>query len=206
MTPPKDRSRTDKRERILAAAVKVFAERGFYNAKVSQVAAEAGVADGTIYLYFKNKDDLLISAFEDRMSWINSRLTNELETRQPPVDRLRRFFAMHLLLAVHSRDLAEFITVELRQSARFIKEYKNPKFAEYLNILRGLIVEGQQQGAFRRDVDARIVTRALFGMLDEVMLTLVLSRKTPTEEQVAFYVDQLEKVVLQGLLLNPDAS
>lgn len=197
---PRERTRQDKRERILAAAVKVFAERGFYNAKVSQVASEAGVADGTIYLYFKNKDDLLIETFEDRMNWINERLREGIQDERSPLENLRHFVRMHLMLAIHARDLAEFITVELRQSSKFLKEYKNTKFAEYLNILVGLITRGQESGLFRGDLDARLAARAIFGMLDEVMLTLVLARKQPTEEQIVQHAEQVERLVLGGLL------
>ena len=70
---------SEKRERILESALSVFARKGFYNAKVSEIAQAAGVADGTIYLYFKSKDNLLISLFEDRMSWLIQRLAAELE-------------------------------------------------------------------------------------------------------------------------------
>ena len=69
----------DKRQRILDAALKVFAERGYYNAKVAEVARQAGVADGTIYLYFENKDDLLINLFEDRMDFLIRRLREDLD-------------------------------------------------------------------------------------------------------------------------------
>lgn len=205
-TPTRERARHDKRERILAAAVKVFAERGFYNAKVSQVASEAGVADGTIYLYFKNKDDLLIETFEDRMQWINERLREGIVEERSALENLRHFVRMHLLLAVHARDLAEFITVELRQSSKFVKEYKNTKFIEYLNILAGVIIRGQEEGVLRPDIDARLAARALFGVLDEVMLTLVLARKQPTEEQIDQHAAQDELLHLGGLLAGNPAQ
>src|SRR5438105_8505067 len=119
-----------KRERILDAAVRVFAEKGFYGAKVSEIAREAGVADGTIYLYFKSKDDLLISLFEDRMAQINSALREKLATEPNALGKLRRFIEMHLELVETRRELVEVLTVELRQSSKFMREYKNPKFGE----------------------------------------------------------------------------
>src|SRR4051812_27342475 len=99
----------DKRERILDAAVKVFAREGFYNAKVSQIASAAGVADGTIYLYFKSKDDLLISLFEDRMEAINANLRKALEAETSAIARLRRVVSLHLQLVAEDRHLAEVI-------------------------------------------------------------------------------------------------
>ncbi|MFB6374312.1 MAG: TetR/AcrR family transcriptional regulator, partial [Bradymonadaceae bacterium] len=126
----------DKRQRILEGALTAFAQKGFYNPKVSEIADEADVADGTIYLYFENKDDLLISLFEDRMEWIITRLQKELgEVEGGIVAKVRRFVELHFQLAVENPELAEFITVELRQSAKFIKEYDNPKFGDYLGIL-----------------------------------------------------------------------
>src|SRR5262245_16700691 len=121
-----------KRERILDAAVRVFAQEGFYNAKVSQIAQEAGVADGTIYLYFKSKDDLLISLFEDRMERINANLREALSQGKSARDRLRNVVKLHLELVQQNRPMAEVICVELRQSSKFIREYANPKFAEFL--------------------------------------------------------------------------
>ena len=121
----------EKRVRILDAALKVFATRGFYNAKVSEVAREAGVADGTIYLYFESKDALLIALFEDRMQRIIARANDELARSEGSVlDKIRQAIALHLSLVVDDPDLAEFITVELRQSGKFIKEYDNTKITE----------------------------------------------------------------------------
>ena len=143
MTKEETRDNSDKRQKILAGALKAFAKKGFYNTKVSEIADESGVADGTIYLYFKNKDDLLISLFEDRMDWIIDRLETELADVDGGVlDKIRHVVRMHFRLAVENPNLAEFITVELRQSAKFIKEYDNPKFGDYLGILQALVGEG----------------------------------------------------------------
>jgi TetR/AcrR family fatty acid metabolism transcriptional regulator len=194
-----NRRASDKRERILAAAVKVFAQNGYYTAKVSQVAREAGVADGTIYLYFKNKDDLLISAFEDRMTWLNNRLRSELEQLEGDIlSRINRCLELHLALALEERELAEFITVELRQSSKFIKEYKNQKFAEYLGILDEVLRQGQVEGVIRRDIDIHGVSRAIFGACDEVLLSLVL-RKEVTQSLIDARTRELSMLFIGGL-------
>lgn len=194
----KSRAGTDKRERILDGALKAFARKGFYNTKVSEIAAEAGVADGTIYLYFKNKDDLLISLFEDRMEWVIDRLSSELELVGKGVeDRLRRAIELHFQLAVEQPDLAEFITVELRQSAKFMKEYKNPRFLDYLRLLERLVEDGQEQGVFRGDVEPRLLGRALFGALDEVLLLLMFSR-SPNRD-VTEMTRQVADIFIDGL-------
>ncbi len=195
-----DRQRdSPKRERILQGALRAFAKKGFYNTRVSEIASEAGVADGTIYLYFKNKDDLLISLFEDRMEWVIERLTTELQAVEGGVlEKLRAFVGLHFQLAIENPDLAEFITVELRQSAKFVKEYENPKFADYLKILQFLIEEGQRGGELRTDLDSRLVSRALFGALDEVLLQLTLARTPPKD--VTEETGQISRMIIDGLV------
>lgn len=193
----------EKRVRILDAALKIFANRGFYNAKVSEVAREAGVADGTIYLYFESKDALLIALFEDRMQRIIARANDELARSEGSVlDKIRQAIALHLSLVVDDPDLAEFITVELRQSGKFIKEYDNPKFTEYLRIFRDLILAGQEQGLIRRTVDARLVVRAIFGALDELLLTLSLTHRNRSVD-INATVDGLCDIFFDGIRARP---
>lgn len=172
--PPTSNGRTkgadknDKRERILDAAVKVFAKEGFYNAKVSEIAELAGVADGTIYLYFKSKDDLLIQLFEDRVERINEKVRAALASTDKATTRLELLIGLYFDFIADDRALAEVITVELRQSSKFIKEYKNPKFADFLRMVGSLIEDGQKRGELRSDVAPPLVARALFGSLDEI--------------------------------------
>ena len=194
----KKQAASDKRERILAGALKAFARKGFYNTKVSEIASEAGVADGTIYLYFKNKDDLLICLFEDRMEWIIERLKTELDKVDGDVfEKLRRAVELHFELAADEPELAEFITVELRQSAKFMKEYKNPKFLDYLHILEHLVEEGQESGVIRDDIEARLVSRVLFGALDEVLLLLTFSHAE--DEGVLEKTRQVADLIIEGM-------
>src|SRR5215468_5435012 len=127
----------DKRERILVAAERIFARRGFFASRVSEIAREAGVADGTIYLYFKSKDDLLISLFERRMGQVNDELRAAIagaaldgEPARPmrPTDQLHAFIRTYLRLISTEPTAAEVVTIELRQSSKFMKEYDNPQF------------------------------------------------------------------------------
>jgi len=193
----------EKRVRILDAALKIFASRGFYNAKVSEVAKEAGVADGTIYLYFESKDALLIALFEDRMQRIIARANDEIAHSEGNVlDKIRQAIALHLSLVLDDPDLAEFITVELRQSGKFVKEYDNPKFTVYLRIFRDLILAGQEQGLIRRTVDARLVVRAIFGALDELLLTLSLTHRNRSVDLNAT-VDGLCDIFFDGIRAQP---
>ena len=196
-TPPAPEG---KRERILDAAIKVFAAEGFYNAKVSQIAHEAGVADGTIYLYFKSKDDLLINLFEDRMEMVNANLREAIETESTAVARLRRIVKLHLELVEQNRDMAEVISVELRQSSKFIREYSNPKFAEFLRTIAGAVVEGQRTGELRTGIDPYVFARALFGALDEIALAwLVKHPGSKASIELPRAAEQLGDLFIDGL-------
>lgn len=169
---------TDKRERILEAAVQVFAQRGFFQARVADIAREAGVADGTIYLYFKSKDDILISLFEDRMVGIIAAFREELERLSGARARLHRFIELHLALVREKPQLAEVLTIELRQSSKFMREYRAAQFGEYLGVLSEILELGRREGDFRADLEPRILCRVLFGALDEVSLAWSSSEKS----------------------------
>ena len=189
-----------KRERILEAAIKVFAAEGFYNAKVSQIAHEAGVADGTIYLYFKSKDDLLINLFEDRMERVNANLREAIDTESTAVARLKRIVKLHLELVEQNRDMAEVISVELRQSSKFIREYSNPKFAEFLRTIAGAVVEGQRTGELRTGIDPYVFARALGGALDEIALAwLVKHPGSKASIELPRAAEQLGDLFIDGL-------
>jgi TetR/AcrR family fatty acid metabolism transcriptional regulator len=167
----------NKHQKILQAAIKVFSEKGFYNSRVSEIAKEANVADGTIYLYFKNKDDILISLFEEEFGKVVRNMRAELSREKDALQKIKRFAITHLSIVSHHPHLAEVMGVEVRQSTKFMKEYVNQPFIEYLNIIRSVVIEGQEKGLLRRDLTPGVMKRALFGALDEMARYWVLSTK-----------------------------
>lgn len=175
-SPERDRNGGDKRARILAAAERIFARHGFFAARVSEIAKEASVADGTIYLYFKSKDDLLISLFESRMKQVNSDLRAAIAGR-PPIEQLRAFIRAYLRMVSDEPAAAEVLTIELRQSSKFMKEYDNPEFADFLRLLGGIIADGQARGELDAAIPSHVAARMIFGMLDELALAWVLAKQ-----------------------------
>ena len=167
----------EKRERILRAAIKIFSHKGFFNSKISDIARSAGVADGTIYLYFKNKDDLLISLFEEKMAEVVADVRGRVAAGNGALSRLKIFIENHMSLLVREAGLIEVLQVELRQSNKFMKEYVPVKFLEYLDVISEILERGKQEGAFRQDLNVTVARRAVFGALDEMALAYVLSRK-----------------------------
>lgn len=186
----------DKRERILDAAVRVFASKSFHTATVAEIAREAGVADGTIYLYFKNKDDLLICLFEERMGEINEGMRKAVAQCRTPLEKLRTFVRHHLEEVARRPELAEVLTVELRQSARLMKEYEAVAFGSYLDILSEILEEGIADGSIRGDVDVKAIRRAIFGALDEVALSWLLGGR---RFDLARNAEQLAELLTRGL-------
>jgi TetR/AcrR family fatty acid metabolism transcriptional regulator len=166
-----------KRERILRAAIKIFSQKGFFSSRVSEIARSAGVADGTIYLYFKNKDDLLISLFEEKMAEVVADVREQVAAGDGALPRLRIFIENHMDLLVREAGLIEVLQVELRQSNKFMKEYVPVKFLEYLEVISEILELGKREGTFRQDLNVTVARRAVFGALDEIALAYVLSRK-----------------------------
>jgi TetR/AcrR family fatty acid metabolism transcriptional regulator len=200
-SPPHERKSGDKRERILAAAVRVFAKSGFFDARVSDVAKAAGVADGTIYLYFTSKEQLLVSLFEDRVDKLLSFMQTDLTKLPSAKEKLRRVIELQLGLLEGERDLAEVITVIVRQSSKLLKEYATPKFSAYLDAIARIVAEGQAAGDFRTDVSPGLVARATFGALDGVTFTWALGRAE--EGALVRAAGQIADIFLRGLSPSP---
>src|SRR5919198_1060521 len=156
-----------KRDAILRAAIDVFADRGFFNAQVADVARAAGVAAGTVYLYFRSKDDLLVSIFERTMRDCLARGRAPAETADAAA-RLRRFAALHLAHLGRDRNLAVVFQVELRQSTKFMERFSSTLLREYLGQIRQAIADGQRHGLIRRDINPTLAAKVFFGALDEM--------------------------------------
>ena len=176
--PKRDPSHAgDKRNRILQAAIEVFSRKGFFNSKVSEIARASGVADGTIYLYFKNKDDLLISLFEEKMVEVVVDVRKKIEAGETALDKMRIFIENHMGLLECEAGLIEVLQVELRQSSKFLKDYTPVKFFEYLDVLSGVLEEGKRDGTFRPDLNVGVARRVVFGAMDELSRTYILSKR-----------------------------
>jgi TetR/AcrR family fatty acid metabolism transcriptional regulator len=170
----------DKREAILRAATKVFARKGFFSSKVADIAAAAGIADGTVYLYFKSKDEILRSIFERAMADFIAEGHKELAGVSDPVRRITRIAELHLERLSDDRDMAIVFQVELRGSTKFMQEFSAAGFAQYLDIIRDTIEEGQKSGVFRSDIKPVVCAKILYGSLDEMVTNWILSRKSYT--------------------------
>ena len=186
-----------KRTRLLKAAVKVFARDGFFKAKVEEIARMANVATGTTYLYFENKDDLLISIFEEEMVPIIEASVKAVSEQKTAFDKIVAFITNHLHMVQESPDMAQLLEVELRQSSKFIHTYSGTKFKEYLDIIARIVAEGQKNGEFRSDIHPSIFKQMLFGAIDQICLNWTLSKSKKYDLEKSG--EQIAAIMLNGI-------
>ena len=194
--PKPDPAPGPKRDAILRAAIDVFAERGYFNAQVADVARAAGVAAGTVYLYFRSKDDLLISIFERGMKTALAEGRDQVASLDDPRERLTQFARLHLRRLGHDRNLAVVFQVELRQSTKFMERFSATLLRDYLGLIRDAIADGQKQGVFRGDIKPTIAAKVLFGALDEMATNWILSKR---RYKLAAVADEVLDIFLNGV-------
>lgn len=191
-----------KRDTILRAAVEVIAERGYFGSRMAEVAERAQVADGTLYLYFKGKEDLLVSIFEEYSEAFLRRAIKDLEGIDDPRARLARIVERHLTSLERDRPLAQVFQIELRHTRRFLRRVAKGQVSDYLRLLEEIITDGVRRGVFRSDVPPDVAARAVFGGIDECVTAWVLAKRPgPLSSQSKPLLDLL----LQGLEPPEDA-
>jgi len=191
------RRSNNKRALILDAAVRAFARDGYHQARMADVAREAGVAAGTIYLYFRSKDEVLISIFEERVQAFVQGFRERVSREQGAAAKLSKLIELHLYEMQEHQDLATVFQLELRQSRHFMSAYPKVDLKSYFDLIGEILEEGQQHGVFRQDLYLGAVKRALFGALDETVTSWLLAGKSYDLTQMA---GPLADLFLRGLV------
>jgi len=191
----------DKYHRILEAAVKVFADQGFFQSTISQIAREAGVADGTIYLYFKNKEDILVQFFSFKTRQVFTRFREEVNGADNAVDKLRKLIRRHLEEFQNDRNMAMVYQVETHQNSRLIEEQIREMSKMYLDIVSEIVEQGQEERVIRRDLYLGLVKRFILGAVDEVINTWL---HAGSNYDLATMADPLVDLFLKGIGHNDD--
>src|ERR1043166_785942 len=189
-------STAGKRSSILRAATRVFARNVYFNSKVADIARAADVADGTVYLYFKSKEEILHSIFDQNMAEAIKLGRELIKKARDPREQLRRIAQLHLERLGADRDLAVVFQVELRGSTKFMEEFSAAAFAEYLNILCKIFQDGQRTGVFRKELNPKIAAKMFFGALDEMATNWIISKRHYKLEPMA---DLVMDVFLNGV-------
>jgi TetR/AcrR family fatty acid metabolism transcriptional regulator len=195
----KKANQSSKRRQILDAAVKVFARNGFYNSKVLDIAKEAGVANGTVYLYFPSKDDILISIFEEQMGELIGYMGQEIQKESGSLNKLRKLISMQMHLIETNSELTELLLVELRQSKKFLKSNATDMMSKYIDMISDVLKEGIAEGAIDENIDVAIVGTMLFSAVEGLATRWILEGTSYSLDKAA---DMVIKVFLNGISGN----
>ena len=186
----------DKHHQIIEAACRVFARTGYYNSRVSDIAREAGVASGTIYLYFKTKEEILVTLFREKMAAWVAHVRSQIAAEPDAVARVRRLVALHFRVLENDPAMAEVVQVELRQGHKFFRGASAAEISSYFELIGSILEEGRAAGTIRDDVPVKVATKMLFGAMDQVATSWVLGKRTYQLSDVA---DAVATVFLRGV-------
>jgi len=189
-------ARATKRQAILQAAVRIFAEKGYFAARMRDVAEAAGVADGTLYLYFSSKENLLVAILEEYARAFVERAQRDCQRLSHPQEQLQAVLERHLVSLEANRSLAMVFQIELRHSRKFLRAVAKGQVAAYLQLLQGIVAAGQRQGVFRPEVEPKVAARAIFGAVDELVTSWVLSQRPGSLRE---QLQPLLQLLLHGL-------
>ena len=189
----------DKHHQIIEAAVRVFARNGYYNSRVSDIAREAGVASGTIYLYFKTKDAILVTLFREKMAAWVAHVRAEIAGEPDAVAKIRRLVALHFSVLESDPALAEVVQVELRQGHKFFRGASAHEVSAYFSLIGSVLEDGQAAGQIRRDVAVKIATKVLFGAMDQVATSWVLGKR---KYRLSDAAEAVAAVFLRGVTVD----
>ncbi len=186
----------DKPQQIIEAAVRVFARKGYYNSRVSDIAREAGIAAGTIYLYFKTKDDILVTLFRDKMADFVGVLRKAIAGEADAASKIRRLVSLHFRILEESPDLAEVVQVELRQGQKFFRGASSQEIGAYFALIGSVLEEGVAEGRFRSGLPVKVATQILSGAMDQMATSWVLGKRG---YQLVDTADAVAEIFLQGV-------
>ena len=167
----------DKPQQIVDAAIRVFARKGYWSSRVSDIAREAGIAAGTIYLYFTTKEEILTTLFRQKMGEFVAAVWRDIAGERDAVAKIRRLVYLHFEILEQHRDLAEVVQVELRQGQKFFRGPATQEIAAYFALIAAVLEEGVATGLFRHDLPVKLAARMLFGAVDQMATSWVLGKR-----------------------------
>ena len=189
----------DKPQQIVEAAIRVFARSGYYSSRVSDIAREAGIASGTIYLYFKTKEEILVTLFREKMAEFVAYLRREIAEEKEPEARLRRLVHVHFLVLEQNPALAEVVQIELRQGHKFFRGASAHEVSAYFDLIGSILEEGVAAGRFEPSLPVKVATKVLFGAMDQVATSWVLGKRGYKLTEAA---DSVATIFLKGVTRN----
>ena len=190
------KKQAEKRKGILKAAARVFAREGFHNAKIGDVAYEAGVAHGTVYLYFESKDDLLVSVFRENLSELIEYVKSEIQKEENAEDRLRRMISLQIELIETNPELTALLLVEFPQTGKFLNSHAMDEVAAYIDMIADILKEGMAERTFDYTMDANIVATVIYAGIQGIATRWILEEMKYPLKEVA---GEISAVFLSGI-------
>lgn len=196
----KERENLRHKQEILSAALKLFSEKGFYNVSMQQIAEEAEFAVGTLYKYFKSKDELFNKLLDNSAEQILNEFTEILNAQGNEVQRLAHFFRnMPLFHQQHKEIIKLYVSVfGIRDSGLSgMKDHRADNVHKNLNSsIAGLVKQGIDKGLFRA-VDPEMASEAINSTLEAIIFDIAESDK---QAEIAERFSKAEQLFLEGLL------
>lgn len=189
----------DKPQQIIDAAVRVFARKGYYKSRVSDIAREAGIAAGTIYLYFRTKDEILVTLFREKMAQFVATLRKSIAHEPDAVAKIRRLIHLHFQLLEQHPELAEVVQVEQRQGQKFFRGASAQEISSYFALIGSVLEEGVAEGRLRQNLPVKTATKALFGAMDQMATSWVLGKRG---YRLADTAEAVADIFLQGVAVR----
>ena len=191
--------RDQRRKEILEAACRVFAQKGYYTATVSDIANEAGIAQGTMYIYFKSKEDLLMAIFSEGMRVLIDYVKEETRKVSGAEAKLKRLIEVHIRAYDQYRDLAQLVLIELRQAGKFLQSDALEPTFEYLTVIKGILDEGIKEGVFDASLDTEFAATMLYSTIDGVATRWVLEDFSYSLIEAA---ETINRIFFQGICVK----
>jgi TetR/AcrR family fatty acid metabolism transcriptional regulator len=199
-----------RREAILAAAQKVFAKRGYHDARTSEIAREAGVAEGTLYNYFPSREDIFLSLFDDRWRSFTERVRTRTAVLKDPNDKLKAIFSAAMKLFIINKPLAQIFLLETSPGSVFTHSRVSSRLADFLDLIEEILQEGKRSGKYHPDIDTRVARMVIYGTVQGILFAWLLKDNAPPDVRKRFRFSTLKasqtiKLILKSGLSAPPA-
>ncbi len=193
----------EKTSLILDAAVKVFADKGYYGARVSDIAQEAGIAYGLVYHYFKNKEDLLISIFRTRWSLFDQAVRKVMDEKDDPRQMIHSIVSFLFHSYKNNPKMIEVMILDVAKTTRFFNNENIKQFTDLFSLISEIVSRGQKQGIFKKDLDTKLAAYCLYGSVERIMLRWILEdKKGITDQEAHSATEMVTAIILSGLEQN----
>ncbi|MDX6510647.1 MAG: TetR/AcrR family transcriptional regulator, fatty acid metabolism regulator protein [Gaiellaceae bacterium] len=194
----------EKRRLIQAAAVRVFARRGFHGSRVGDIAEEAGVAHGLLYHYFDSKEELLETIFRETWQELLARTREVEESGAPAREQLRKVAAILLRSWRRDPDLVRVLVREIARSPQVQRQVD--EIQEAFAAIERIVARGQAEGEFRPELDARLASTIFYGALEEILTGWVLGQLPDGDEAIGRAEETIVEVICGGLAVGRPVS